>query len=173
MGVTITRTCDFKGGSPEFLVSWEPNHIINLLPRASIFLKPVPGWYQHLHFVPTEWLKIQAQAAENSRFESDLSFFWIFSNFTDPSPSISVPLEAVMCGLYKSGTPLPSGCWLDLTSRGYWWGLGQDGWERVWVFIPRLSPRGPRVCSSSFPWWKPSPLPEPSLGSDLMVRTLY
>lgn len=165
MGVNITFAHDFKAGHPELLVSWELNRIINLLPRALISQIPIPGWYQHHHVLPREWLKLPAPLAENSGLKQ-LSSLWVFSVWSHRSHLHSaLPWEAAMGGLHQSRTPLPSGCCLGLANGGSM--RAGTGWRKEFLHVYSQAPSSVDRMIAVAIFFGVSPL----LPRDLMVRT--
>lgn len=122
--------------------------------------------------------------AEKSGFETKIcnSSGYSPSILTDP---ISILFYPTLCPgrlswahwlcLYQSGTPLLSGCWLDLANEVHRQGLGSQIKVCLGVNSPGFLSNGPHDYSRYFSLRKPSPSPRTlrlSLGSDLMSPSL-
>lgn len=120
----------------------------------------MPGWYQHHHFLPTEWLKLPAPLAENSGLKQ---------SYHPSEYSLSNPIDPISILLYPGRLPcvasinqgphcLPDADWV--------WPMGglSEGWhgmdEREFgCLFPSSLLSGLHDCSGYFLWYKPSPSP--------------
>lgn len=135
MDVNITYTCNFKGGQPEFLLSWKLNHAITLLPRALIFPSlSLDGTSTTSFFQQNDWkfrLTWQKILPLKLRFIIPLDCVCLI--LQTPSPSFSTQFCVPgSCHGWSTFTRDSIAFWMlaGFGQWGPWLGAG-TGWMRV------------------------------------------